>query len=85
MPTLTTPTVHQLAALIAVEREAADRYRKATARIFTVLATCCGVDNDEYRTASAEEDASMCAMVAAEIGVDEALASLSVHRDEVSV
>lgn len=80
MPTLESVTTHQLAALIAVEREAAERYRKATASVYRQLAMDC-TDSPEYRAASAEEDAAMRAMVTAQIEVDQALSALGSDRN----
>lgn len=73
--TITTPT-NRLAALIAVERESADRYRRATARINTTLAVY-RVESDEYRVASGAEDSAMRAMVSAQCETDQALAGVS--------
>ncbi|MBN9611849.1 MAG: hypothetical protein BGO26_16645 [Actinobacteria bacterium 69-20] len=80
MPTMQAVTTHQLAALVAVEREAHERYRKATQAIYRVLWTYNGVENDAYKTASDEEEAAVRAMVTAQMAVDEAL---SVVRDGV--
>lgn len=83
MPTTIATPIHRLAALIAVEREAAERYRKAEVTILRVMWTYGGIDNDAYRAASAEDDAAMRAMIHAQMDVDEALASLSYPGDGV--
>lgn len=82
MPTTLTRT-HQLAALIAAEREAADRFRKAEIAVVREMWAHDGIENDAYRAASAEDDAAMRAMVHAQMDVDEALRALSEARDGV--
>lgn len=76
MPTLTTPTLDQLAVLIAVERDASDEYRKAVEHRRTVVLTS-GTRCDEYTAAEAADDAAMRAMMAARVEVDTALAALA--------
>jgi hypothetical protein len=73
MPTITTPA-HRLAALIAVEREASERYRQASARVRQQISV--GVGHDEYRTAIGDVMAALRAMSHARTAVDEALSTI---------
>ncbi len=82
MPTITTTPAHRLAALIAVERDAADRFRKAS-RDIVLKALSFDPRSDEYRTADAEETAAFRALLAAQVEVDNALGSLSYPGGEV--
>lgn len=79
MPTLESAATYRLAALIAVEREAATEYLYASVRVRGLIATP-GVD---YRDASAAENDAMRAMVSAQMATGEALSSSSVVRDGV--
>jgi hypothetical protein len=63
MPTTITAPAHRLAALIAVEREAASRYRKAS-RDIVLRAISFDPRSDEYRAADAEEAAAFRALSA---------------------
>jgi hypothetical protein len=73
MPTITTPA-HRLAALIAVEREAAERYHQASARVRQQISL--GSGHDEYRAAADEVMAALRAMSHARAAVDEALSTM---------
>lgn len=74
--------IHRLTALIAVERDAANEYRKAVEHRRTVVLTS-GTKCDEYTAAEAAGDEAMRAMMSARVEVDTALAALSYPRDGV--
>lgn len=78
-----TTTRAELAALIAAERSAADRYRKANAAIYRTLWTY-GVESDQYRAGAEEEEQAVHQLVAAQADVDAALRALSEVRAEVT-
>lgn len=76
MPTLTTPTLDRLAALIAVERQAADESRRSAA-IAEIKQGVWGSSSVEYRQFAEIADGRIRELLNARTAVDEALFALS--------
>lgn len=77
MPTTTTTTaVHRLAALIAVERQAADDHRQAATNLVSVILGD-GTGSERYRAAADAEDQTARARISAQMAVDDALTAVT--------
>lgn len=76
MPTMQAVSIHQLAALVAVEREASDRYRAAMVETRDAVLTV-GTSSARYRNAADTEHDTWLTAIAARVDVDQALAAVA--------